>query len=184
MGSCDIAMNLFALELSLMLMLYLEDPGPFNSAHEFKTVSLGLQQHPGIGAALFVCVAFRASHILQVATHQVVAAVLAWGVLASLMSVLVFEEPEGSNHAVAACCFFGSTLALGWLKFAEGTTSLLAVCAATAACAMVVAAFVAWPSALGAWEVVYLYFAVNAWVDHRKGAGAIEDIAINFYKEY
>lgn len=155
---------LFVLETCLVLLLYLEPPGPFDSDGAFKTISYGFVQHAGFGAALVFCLAVETCVVLRFVDGWWVALAV-YGSQVGALGALVCPTGTDSRHMGFAITFFVSTLALSallWWRRRTGSTQLLA----QASSFLLLALFLAQgtPSGVGAMEVVYVYFMLNSWV--------------------
>jgi hypothetical protein len=168
---------LFVLELCLFLILYLEEPGPWLRAGALKTVSHGFEQHTGVGAALCLCLLVETCVVLREAPEVGWAgAALVYVAQVGTLGALVCPTGTDDRHMGFAITFFTATTALSLLLRAAGRTGTLQV-AAQAACFVVLGAAMLykWEEAVGPLELAYLYFMLNAWVEHRgpPGLGAL-----------
>lgn len=162
---------LFALEVCLVLMLYLEPPGPFDGDGTLKTLSHGFVQHAGVGTALVFCLAVESCLVLRFVDGWWVALAV-YGSQVGALGALVCPTGTDDRHMGFAITFFVSTLALSallWWRRRTGATQLLA----QASSFILLAIFLAkgTPSGVGAMEVIYVYFMLNAWVLDAKEEG-------------
>lgn len=101
-----------ALELCLVLMLFFEPPGALDG-NNVKTMSKGFEQHPGIGAALFVCLAAEICRVLAEpypsASLKRLQKFLAWVSLSSVLGILFHPTNLPNAHYFYAVCFFLSS---------------------------------------------------------------------------
>lgn len=155
---------LFVLEACLVLLLYLEPPGPFDGDGAFKTISYGFVQHPGFGAALVLCLAVESCVVLRF-TDGWWTALAVYGSQVGALGALVCPTGADSRHMSFAITFFVSTLALSallWWRGRIASTQLLAQASAFVLLSIFMAQGT--QSGVGAMEVVYVYFMLNAWV--------------------
>ena len=155
---------LFVFEVSLVLMLYLEPPGPFDGDDTLKTLSCGFTQHAGFGAALVFCLAVETCVVLRFVDGWWVALAV-YGSQVGALGALVCPTGTDSRHMGFAITFFVSTLVLSallWWRKRTGLTQLLA----QASSFLLLLLFLAngTPSGVGAMELVYVYFMLNSWV--------------------
>ena len=155
---------LFIVECVLVLMLFLEPPGPFLENDQFKTISDGFYQHTGIGAALVFCLLVETCLVVRFAQGWWVA-LAAYGSQVGALGALLCPSGIDSRHMSFAITFFVSTMALSallWWGRRTGTLQLFA----QASSFLLLGLFMAngTPSGVGAMEVVYVYIMLNAWV--------------------
>ena len=155
---------LFALEVCLVLMLYFEPPGPFDGDGALKTLSYGFVQHTGVGAALVFCLAIETCLVLRFVDGWWVALAV-YGSQVGALGALVCPTGTDDRHMGFAITFFVSTLALSallWWRRRIGAMQLFAQASAFILLSIFLAKGT--PSGVGAMEVVYVYFMLNAWV--------------------
>lgn len=157
-------LNLFAFEVCLVLMLYLEPPGAYDSEGHIKTISQGLSEHAGFGAALFVCVVYETSDLLQYSDHAWLCGLLVWVAQSSVLGVLYYPPSDHDMHITFAGGFFVSTLLLSLLRWYERKAVLFQVVPLVASFVFLIVAFYKWKGAAGPLEIVYLYLMLNSWV--------------------
>ena len=155
---------LFVLETCLVMLLYLEPPGPFDGDGTLKTLSFGFTQHVGFGAALVFCLAIETCVVLR-DVHGWLGALAVYGSQVGALGALVCPTGTDSRHMSFAITFFVSTLALSallWWRRRTGAMQLFA----QASSFILLSIFLAkgTPSGVGAMELVYVYFMLNAWV--------------------
>jgi len=155
---------LFVLEACLVLLLYLEPPGPFDVDGAFKTISYGFVQHPGFGAALVFCLAVESCVVLRFVDGWW-AALAVYGSQVGALGALVCPSGADSRHMGFAITFFVSTLALSALLWWRRRVTWTQLGAQALSFLLLIFFFAKdTPSAVGAMEVVYVYFMLNAWV--------------------
>jgi hypothetical protein len=156
-------MQVFTLELCLLLLIYFEAPGYKNSDGDVKTVSEGLDQHPGFGAALFVCFVTDTVAALYNTEWKEVAALLVWACQASVLGVIIYPPRYEEQHFIFAAGFFFSSYAITLLRWWEDKIDDFVLGVSTVAFVMLVVAFYYWPSIVGILEIVYLYVMLASW---------------------
>jgi len=159
--------NLFVFEVCLILMMYLEPPGPWFPDQSLKTVSQCIWDHPGFGACLYVCVVVETSMLLQATRSPWLCGFLVFAAQASVMGVLFYPPSTHEVHVGFAGGFFVSALLLSLLRWAECLAVFVQVAAVVVSFVLVIVSFFVWPGAVGPLELVYFYFVVNAWVPTR-----------------
>ena len=155
---------LFLFETCLALLLYLEPPGPWDGDGALKTISYGFTQHAGFGAALVFCLAVETCLVLRFVDGWWVALAV-YGSQVGALGALVCPTGVDSRHMGFAMTFFISTLALSALLWWRGRISSAQLLAQGASFALLLMFFgKSVPSGVGAMELVYVYFMLNAWV--------------------
>lgn len=86
---------LAALEAALLSMLIFEPP-----TNAMKTISSGVEQHPGFGTALFICLVFELYYVIRTRFHRF----LAWLAMASALGILFYPPRFTEAHLLYACC--------------------------------------------------------------------------------
>lgn len=155
---------LFFIEVTLGLLLYLEPPGAMDDQGHFKTVSQGFIDHPGVGAALCLCLILETCYIL-IDTPRT--AFFVWLTQVGALGAYQYQSGKHAAHAYFAIIFFASSLCLTtqlWYQRLIVTAQWLVPLATFVFLAL---SFWYWPEAAGALELTYIYFMLNSWVPNK-----------------
>jgi len=153
-----------------MQMIYFEEPGHLNSDGYVKTVSQGLAEHTGFGVALLTCIVIETSAVLSGSSRPIPCAVIVYGVLASLLGVLIYPSTglDTQTHNYYAGGFFGASILLSWFCWYEGRAHWAQPVAPSLVLIFLAVAFVQWPAAVGILEIIYLSLMINSWAPRVK----------------
>lgn len=161
-------MNVFTLEVCLLLIIYFEAPGYMNDEGHVKTVSDGLDQHPGFGAALFVCFVVDTVGVIYNSHWRIAAAVLVWACQASVLGVIIYPPRYEEQHFIFAAGFFISSYLITLFRWWEDIIDRFIVFVCTVCFVLLVVSFYMWYSAVGPMEIAYLYVMLASWTYARK----------------
>jgi len=163
---------LIRVQIMLLLILMLEPPGSMPDGR-VKTISDGLREHPGIGAAIFVTLVGVLSILHRYAAFRTLAALLVWVALAGFIGMLYYPNTQQNAHTMYATMTLVAPLLLQTQLLIEGKYSLLmGTVPAWLVLAAVGLSFVMWPEATGILEIVYVSLLWFSWsCFHKAGPG-------------
>jgi len=163
--------DLIRIQLMLLLILLIEPPGIWED-DRVKTISDGLREHTGVGAAMFVTLVDILKYLQMHARFAILALVLVWIALVGFLGILYYPNTEKNAHTMYATMALTAPLMLQTQLVLEGKYSVsLHTIVAWLLLASIGLSYIMWSDATGILELVYLGILWTGWIEFEKANG-------------
>lgn len=154
--------------IPLLVIIYLEPPGPLYESN-LKTISRALQDHPGLGGALFCLLVVEIYKLdLQQARENYTIAFSSWVLMASFIGVLFYDTNFDNAHFFYSVTAIVSSFIISivrWLENMGRNWEFLLLCLSLI---FVIISYTVVLSVLGVAEIIYIVLTLSFWLITRQ----------------
>jgi len=157
-------LDLYQLEITLFLFLYMESPGPLNSDSSLRTVSDCFVLHKGFALGLFLCLYIELTNVILTSPWVYMTSFVSYVILVAVMGCIVYGPEMSPNHLIFASIFFFFAVVLTTVRYLQNKANMFQIVTMYISFLAVIAVAYFQAYVLGIVEIIFLYFMLNSWV--------------------
>lgn len=157
-------LDLYQLEITLVLFLYMENPGPLNSESNLRTLSDCFVLHQGFALGLFLCLYIELTNVILTSPWVYMTSFISYIVLVGVMGCVVYGPEISPNHIIFASAFFLFATVLTTVRYLQNKANMFQIVTVYISFLAVIAVAYFQAHVLGIVEIIFIYFMLNSWV--------------------